>query len=185
MVHEIAVSTWAEPAHNGLFHMLLLRNTYFWCVNVTQNCVHRWNRIFLVPAHPPSQQKTRHRRPGLASLLYQQHNVYFKMQKALRHKLFGSRGSQECHKKASTYRVLLQEALGRAPLGTRASLSKRWVWPKIQARLLFIWYDCSIWTPLEPNINYLWHADCKGHCNCCLCPERVCFIILHPRASKK
>lgn len=95
--------------------------------------------------------------------------------KNLRHKLWGSRESQECHEKDSSYRVLslhCRKLWEGAPLGTSASLSKKWVLPTIQALLPCIWHDCYIWTHLEPNINHLWHAGCKGHCNCCFCPER-------------
>lgn len=76
------------------------------------------------------------------SFHYQQRNMYFKVQKALRHKLLGSGGSQEYHEKDNSYRVLslhCRKLWGGAPLGTGASLSKRWVSPRIQALQPLIW----------------------------------------------
>lgn len=101
--------------------------------------------------------------------------MYFKVQKARRHKLFGSRGSQEYHEKDNSYRILslcCRNLWEGAPLGTSASLSKRWVLPRIQALQPLMWYACYIWTSLEPNINIPWCADCKGQCSGCFCPER-------------
>lgn len=135
MVHETAVSTWAEPAHNVLLHVLLLRNTYFWGVNVTQNCVHRWNRILPVPAQPPSQQKTRHRSPGLARPLYQSITCISNIPEVQTVWEQRETGVPWKCQILQNFIPPLQEALGRG------TLSKEWVLPTMQALLLFMLYD--------------------------------------------